>query len=80
MAWEEPPRNQSSELLREAASAFLARSSRNWKNALLCPEKSPELVNPVTAAMAPPLAVDVGRITAQGGRLVLMNLHGLAIT
>src|SRR5713101_2363220 len=52
------PSDQSFEKPREAASASWASSNRVSKNASLCPLKSPEWLNPVAAATAPPLAVD----------------------
>src|SRR6266511_2991096 len=60
------------------ASAAAASPNKALKNPLLCPLKSPDWVNPVAAAIAPPLAMEVGRITARSGRLELMNLQGLA--
>ena len=78
--WQDRRVNQSSPDPRLAASAAAAKPNRAVKNPWLCPLNSPDWVSPVAAATAPPLAVDVGRITAQSGRFAWMNLQGLAIT
>ena len=62
---------------RVAASASCARSNSNCVKAGRWPMKRPSAMKPFMAPTAfNPPAGDVGRITAQRGRLRLMNSHG----
>jgi len=68
--------NPMPQLPRSAASASLARSASSSKNSLDWPMKSPSLVKPLTAAIAPPSWSEVGRMIETAGNFRLRNGHG----
>src|SRR5580658_4114380 len=63
-------------MVRRAASASAANSVSTSMKLCGWPMKSPSAMNALTSPMASICPAEVGRITAHGGRLELMNSHG----